>query len=164
MWTISIVLAIYRLSHRRYFCRGWCSMTVGDLYGILTASKEIGLRRLLFHPDPNLGTPEWRIISSLGGKFWELPRNGYWLPTSRNLAISADDSISKGFMSLLRKIDVREIGLLSLLNSHNFSFYKTVCQQNLSTLNQITELKEKRSYGQEMVGVPVGLACFQRTI
>ncbi|MAE19237.1 hypothetical protein CMK12_09980 [Candidatus Poribacteria bacterium] len=67
-------------------------------------------------------------------------------------------------MSLLRKIDVREIGLLSLLNSHNFSFYKTVCQQNLSTLNQITELKEKWSYGQEMVGVPVGLACFQRTI
>ena len=34
------------------------AMTVGDLHGILTASEETELRRLLFHPDPDLGTSE----------------------------------------------------------------------------------------------------------
>lgn len=91
---------------------------------------------------------------------WEQSRNGYCPPAARNLASSADDSIPKGVMFLLREIDVREIELLSLLNSHNFGFYKTVFQQNLSTLNQITELKEKVSCGLEKVGIPADLDCF----
>ena len=45
------------------------AMTVGDLHGILTASEGTELRRLLFHPDLDLGASEWRVISGLCGKF-----------------------------------------------------------------------------------------------
>ena len=59
------------------------AMTARDLHGILTASKKAGLRRFLFHPDPDLGASEWRVISSLCGNLWEQSRNGYWPPDSK---------------------------------------------------------------------------------
>jgi len=64
-------------------------------------------------------------------------------------------------MFLLRKTGVRKIELLSLLNLHKLGFYKTACQQNLSALNQITELKkEKRSCGLGKVEGLAGLDYF----
>ena len=51
-----------------------------DLYRILVASQKAGLRRFIYHPDLNLGTPEWSIISSLCGKPWRETPNGYWPP------------------------------------------------------------------------------------
>ena len=130
------------------------AMTDGDLHGILTASEETELRRLLFHPNLDLGASEWRGSQVYVANLWEQSRNGYCPPAARNLASSADNSIPKGVMFLLRKIDVRETELLSLLNSHNFAFYTTVCQQNLSTLNQITELKDKCPEGYRRLGFP----------
>ena len=59
------------------------AMTVGDLHGILTASKEAGLRRFLFPPAPDLGASEWRVTSGLCGNLWEQSRNGYWPPDSK---------------------------------------------------------------------------------
>ena len=59
------------------------AMTARDLHGILTASKKAGLQRFLFHPDPDLGASEWRVISGLCGNLWEQSRNGYWPPDSK---------------------------------------------------------------------------------
>ena len=38
-------------------------MAGGDLYRILVASRRAGLKRFVYHPDPDLGAPEWSIIS-----------------------------------------------------------------------------------------------------
>ena len=54
------------------------SMSTRDLHAILTASREAGLKRFLFHPDPDLGAAEWRIISSLCGELWDDTADGYW--------------------------------------------------------------------------------------
>ena len=43
------------------------SMGARDLHGILTASERAGARRFLFHPDPEMGAPEWRVISNMCG-------------------------------------------------------------------------------------------------
>jgi hypothetical protein len=61
-------------------------MTARDLHGILTASQRAGARRFLFHPDPELGAPEWRVISSLCGSLWEEDRKSRFWPadTSRD--------------------------------------------------------------------------------
>lgn len=54
-------------------------MPAWDLYGILTASERAGLKRFLFHPAPDLGAPEWRVISGMCGNRWrEDPRGSYW--------------------------------------------------------------------------------------
>jgi hypothetical protein len=50
-----------------------------DLYRILVASRRAGLKRFVFHPDPELGVAEWDVISGLCGKRWkEDPSSGYW--------------------------------------------------------------------------------------
>ncbi len=52
-----------------------------DLYRILVASRRAGLKRFVFHPDPELGVAEWDVISGLCGKRWkEDPSSGYWPP------------------------------------------------------------------------------------
>ena len=54
------------------------AMTAKDLHGILTASERAGLKRFLFHPDPDLSASEWSIISWLCGNLWRQSRDGYW--------------------------------------------------------------------------------------
>lgn len=54
------------------------AMPARDLHGILTASERAGLKRFLFHPDPDLGAPEWRVISGLCGNLWREAPDGYW--------------------------------------------------------------------------------------
>lgn len=55
-------------------------MPARDLHNILLASRKAGLRRFLFHPDPNLGAAEWSVISSMCGKRWIEDPSGYWPP------------------------------------------------------------------------------------
>ena len=54
------------------------AMTARDLHGILQASKNAGAKRILFHPDPELGAPEWHVLSSICGNPWREDPNGYW--------------------------------------------------------------------------------------
>jgi hypothetical protein len=54
------------------------SMSARDLHAILTTSREAGLKHFLFHPDPDLGAAEWRIISNLCGELWDDTADGYW--------------------------------------------------------------------------------------
>jgi len=54
------------------------AMPAKDLHGILTASERAGLKRFLFHPDPDLSASEWSIISWLCGNLWQQSRDGYW--------------------------------------------------------------------------------------
>jgi len=54
------------------------AMTARDLHGILTASERAGLKRFLFHPDPDLSASEWSVISWLCGNLWQQSRDGYW--------------------------------------------------------------------------------------
>jgi hypothetical protein len=55
------------------------AMTARDLQGILTASQQAGLKRFLFHPAPDLGAAEWRVISGMCGNLWkENPDGPYW--------------------------------------------------------------------------------------
>ena len=68
------------------------AMPARDLHGILTASKEAGLKRFLFHPDPDIGVPEWHIITNLCGNPYQEDLNGpYWPPDTPRL-----DSFSGG--------------------------------------------------------------------
>ena len=53
-------------------------MQARDLYGILTASQEAGLKRFLYHPEPDFGAAEWTIISSMCGNQWDEDADGYW--------------------------------------------------------------------------------------
>ena len=53
-------------------------MPVRDLHGILSASKEAGLKRFLYHPEPDFGAAEWRLITSMCGEFWNEDPNAYW--------------------------------------------------------------------------------------
>jgi hypothetical protein len=53
-------------------------MGAKDLYRILVTSQKAGLKRFLFHPDPDLGAAEWGIISGLCGKRWKEDPSGYW--------------------------------------------------------------------------------------
>jgi hypothetical protein len=54
------------------------SMGARDLYRILVTSQKAGLKRFLFHPDPDLGAAEWGVISGLCGKRWKEDPSGYW--------------------------------------------------------------------------------------
>ncbi|MCC6362863.1 MAG: hypothetical protein IT165_05025 [Bryobacterales bacterium] len=53
-------------------------MPARDLYRILAASQRAGLKRFVFHPDPDLGAPEWSVISRLCGKPWKEGSGSYW--------------------------------------------------------------------------------------
>ena len=54
-------------------------MSSNDLYRILVAAQSAGLKRFLYHPDFDLGAPEWEVISGLCGKKWkEDPEGRYW--------------------------------------------------------------------------------------
>lgn len=53
-------------------------MSSYDLYRILDASRRAGLKRFVFHPDPELGAAEWEVISGLCGKRWKENPSGYW--------------------------------------------------------------------------------------
>jgi trehalose-6-phosphatase len=54
-------------------------MSSNDLYRILVAAQGAGLKRFLYHPDFDLGAPEWEVISGLCGKRWkEDPEGRYW--------------------------------------------------------------------------------------
>ncbi len=60
-------------------------MPAGDLERILTASRDAGLKRFLFHCTLELGAAEWRVISSMCGRPWvEDPptATGRWTPTT----------------------------------------------------------------------------------
>ena len=58
---------------------GGDQMQARDLHGILTASQQAGLKRFLYHPEPDFGAAEWTIISSLCGNQWdEHVPGGYW--------------------------------------------------------------------------------------
>ena len=54
------------------------AMPARDLNGILQASQEAGLKRFLFHPDPDLGAPEWHVISRMCGNPWDERKGTYW--------------------------------------------------------------------------------------
>lgn len=54
------------------------AMTARDLHVLLQASARAGLQRFLFHPDPDFGAAEWRVISSMCGKLWQEDPDGYW--------------------------------------------------------------------------------------
>lgn len=49
-----------------------------ELYSLLVASQRAGLKRFVYHPDPDLGAPEWDVISGLCGKRWKENPNRYW--------------------------------------------------------------------------------------
>ena len=51
-----------------------------DLFRILVASQSAGLKRFIYHPDPDLGVPEWKVISGLCGNPWAENPSGYWPP------------------------------------------------------------------------------------
>jgi hypothetical protein len=53
-------------------------MPSADLYRILVASQKAGLKRFIYHPDPDLGAAEWEVISGLCGKRWKEDPTGYW--------------------------------------------------------------------------------------
>ena len=53
-------------------------MPAHDLHRILVASQQAGLKRFLYHPDPDLGAAEWSVISALCGKRWNEDPTGYW--------------------------------------------------------------------------------------
>ena len=54
-------------------------MPAHDLERILIAARDAGLERFIYHPDPDLGAPEWKAISRMCGKEWvEDPNGAYW--------------------------------------------------------------------------------------
>lgn len=53
-------------------------MPASDLHSILQACRRAGLKRFVFHPDPDLGASEWRVISSLCGNLSQPSADGYW--------------------------------------------------------------------------------------
>lgn len=55
------------------------AMPARDLHGILTAARDAGMTRFLFHPDPKISASEWRVLSSLCGTPWE-EKPGGWYP------------------------------------------------------------------------------------
>lgn len=57
-------------------------MTAGDLYRILMASEEAGLKRFLFHNHAHLTAAEWRVLSRLCGSEWVEDPEGYWPPNT----------------------------------------------------------------------------------
>lgn len=57
---------------------GGDAMPARDLYHILVASERAGLKRFVFHPDPDLGAAEWSVISGLCGNRWKEDPCGYW--------------------------------------------------------------------------------------
>ncbi|MFA6110252.1 MAG: hypothetical protein WDA75_15920 [Candidatus Latescibacterota bacterium] len=54
------------------------AMTSGDLFRLLDASARAGLQRFLFHPDPDLGVAEWRVITHFCGSLYQENLDGYW--------------------------------------------------------------------------------------
>jgi hypothetical protein len=55
-------------------------MPAADLSRILAESQRAGLKRFLYQPDPDLGAPEWSVISGACGKPWRPTPGGYWPP------------------------------------------------------------------------------------
>ena len=53
-------------------------MPARDLQGILQATKDGGGKRILFHPDPEIGAPEWHVLSRMCGNPWREDPDGYW--------------------------------------------------------------------------------------
>ena len=60
---------------------GGDQMQARDLHGILTASRQAGLNRFLYHPEPDFGAAEWTVISSLCGNRWDEYAGGPYWPT-----------------------------------------------------------------------------------
>ena len=56
------------------------AMPARDLHGILQASRDAGMKRFLFHPDPDPGPSEWSVITRMCGNHWTQSRDGYWPP------------------------------------------------------------------------------------
>ena len=68
------------------------AMPARDLHDILRASENAGLKRFLFHPDPDIGAAEWHILTNLCGKPWQENIDApYWPPDTPRL-----DSFSHG--------------------------------------------------------------------
>jgi hypothetical protein len=54
------------------------AMPARDLQGILEATREAGGKRFLFHPDSEIGAPEWHVLSRMCGNPWREDPEGYW--------------------------------------------------------------------------------------
>jgi hypothetical protein len=48
------------------------------LRGILNAAQEAGLQRFIYHPEPDFGASEWRVLTSMCGELWDEDPKGYW--------------------------------------------------------------------------------------
>ena len=59
------------------------AMTSRDLHGILAASRDAGMTRFLYHPDPRLTASEWRVLSSMCGTPWQ-EQPGGWYPSGED--------------------------------------------------------------------------------
>jgi hypothetical protein len=57
-------------------------MTAGDLYRILKASEEAGLKRFLLHNHAELTAAKWSVISRICGTPWDEDPKGYWPPAT----------------------------------------------------------------------------------
>lgn len=57
---------------------GGDAMPVRDLRGILEASQQAGLKRFLYHPEPDFGAAEWRLLSSMCGQPWDEDPRAFW--------------------------------------------------------------------------------------
>ena len=57
---------------------GACPGTNSLLRTGLQATKDAGGTRFLFHPDPEIGAPEWQVMSRMCGNPWREDPNGYW--------------------------------------------------------------------------------------
>lgn len=59
-------------------------ITAGDLRRMLTAAREAGLRRFMYHHHENLTHGEWAVLSDLCGTPWEeSPEPGAYAPPDR---------------------------------------------------------------------------------
>ncbi|MEE2659562.1 MAG: hypothetical protein VX733_13735 [Candidatus Latescibacterota bacterium] len=57
---------------------GGDQMTARDLQGILSASQQAGIKRFLYHPEPDIGAAEWNVITRMCGTPWDEDPKGYW--------------------------------------------------------------------------------------
>ena len=57
------------------------AMPARDLHGILTASQNAGLKRFLFHPDPDIGAAEWHILTNFCGNPWQEDVDAQYWPS-----------------------------------------------------------------------------------
>ena len=63
-------------------------MTSRDLHGILTASRDAGLRRFVFHATHLIGAAEWTVLSEFCGTPWRDDGSWVWPADTDRITIS----------------------------------------------------------------------------